>query len=809
MDPTLWKQLNHNPVKLLHMLSQTQLKDLSEDQAFLAKLQSVQTQFQTYIESTEKVRAANTTLTSPVAYFSAEFGLHESLPVYSGGLGILAGDHCKSASDLALPLVGVGLLYKSGYFVQSLTPEGVQEAHYPDNNFDDLPINPILRDGKELRIQLTIAGEEVLVKCWEVNVGRIKLYLMDTDIPENSPQARVVTSRLYGGGTETRIAQEMLLGIGGVRMLKALDINPSVFHINEGHAAFLGLERIADVIREQGLQFEEACELLATEQVFTTHTPVPAGHDRFDRNLVERFVGPILAEMGLAFEKVWQLGKEVQEDGRHLFCMTILALNTSKGSNGVSMLHGKVSRDMWKKQWPSVPVDEVPIGHITNGVHSMTWLGHEIGALYEKHLGKDWEEHKLDRDFWDGVDAFDDKELWDAHSAQKQRLVDLIRERTFAQRDRFQEPAAQRDQARKMLDPQALTIGFARRFAPYKRASLVFKDPERLRRILNAPGRPVQIVFAGKSHPHNQEGKDLIKEVYQFSREEGFEGKVVFIEDYDANIGRHLVQGVDVWLNNPIRPQEASGTSGQKVPLNGGLNFSILDGWWVEGYEGDNGWAIGDGMEYGQRDNQDYMDAHSLYDILEQQIIPAYYHRDAEGLPDTWLQYMRRSMKSVNPAFNTRRMVLDYTRQMYEPAETKGALLRKDAFGLAKDLHAWKQAMQQQWSQIEILQTSSFPKNRLAVGETYTIEADVKLGSISPSDVRVELYVGRFDEHNACELSQALAMTLKGDKGPGTHHFEVVFTPEDSGDYGYNIRILPTHPHLMHPHETGLLTWGE
>ncbi|MEM1007738.1 MAG: alpha-glucan family phosphorylase, partial [Myxococcota bacterium] len=571
MDAPLWEQVYHNAVQFLRRVSQKRLEELAQDQAFCANMDDVYKEFQRYMKERKEHPAEPFSHEHPIAYFSAEFGLHESLQVYSGGLGILAGDHCKAASDLKIPLIGIGLLYKSGYFVQSLNVEGMQQADYPTLDFDTLALERVLNDaGMPLSIEVNISGKQVRAQIWRADVGHVTLYLLDADMAENDEWGRNITAKLYGGGTDTRIAQEMLLGIGGRRAIAAMGITPKVYHINEGHAAFLSLERIREMRQDEGLTFDESIQAVASSQVFTTHTPVPAGHDQFDVQLFGRFLGPYIETLGVDFEHVWNLGTRKPNDYQQNFYMTVLALRTSRLANGVSALHGKVSREMWRDLYAGIPVDEIPIRHITNGVHTSTWLSTAFDKLYRKYLGEDWWERGLEDEVWDKVNEIPDEELWAAHMEMKQTLVDFVRARTVRQRERLNEPPTQVAAARKVLDPEALTIGFARRFAPYKRATLIFRDLDRLNRIINHPERPVQLIFAGKSHPHNQEGKDILQRVYQVSRMPQFEGKILFVEDYDTNVGRHLVQGVDVWLNNPVRPQEASGTSGQKVPLNGG-----------------------------------------------------------------------------------------------------------------------------------------------------------------------------------------------------------------------------------------------
>ena len=818
MDPALWKETHHNPTKLLQQISQAKLEALATDNSFLGLSKLVQEEFANYLKNGCPHPELDMALTGKIAYFSAEFGLHESLPVYSGGLGILAGDHCKTASDLGIPLVGIGLMYKSGYFKQALTAEGHQLASYPEHNFDELPIRSAKSpEGEDIHISLHIKGREVKAKVWHVDVGRVPLYLLDTDVEGNDKEAQQITSKLYGGGVETRIAQEMLLGIGGIRALQALQIDPSVYHINEGHAAFLSLERLKGFLND-GLEFKEALHTLSASQVFTTHTPVPAGHDRFGHDMLSDYLGAYLERAGLSYEKIRPLGiesritpnyKENQDHGDAPFCMTALALRTSRLCNGVSQLHGEVSRKMWQEMWPDVPESEVPIGHVTNGVHVATWINSEICDLYTKYVGDDWQAKLSDEAYWDKVKDIPDAELWKVHLELKQRLVSFVRERTLQQRQRLNESFASQEAAKKIMDPNALTIGFARRFAPYKRATLVFRDAERLKRILNQPGRPVQLVFAGKSHPHNQEGKDLIRDVYYYSRQPGFEGKIIFLEDYDTEVSRHMVQGVDVWLNNPRRPQEASGTSGQKVPINGGINFSVLDGWWVEGYKGNNGWPIGLNEEVGSKEHQDSVDASTLYDTLEQQIVPMYYGGgEGNELPKEWIQTMKASIKTVIPHFNTERMLVDYLRDFYEPADKMGKQLEKDGCSAGKALTSWKAKLERSWSQVQIQEFTRLPSDPLTVHENYTVSATVQLGELNPEEVTVECFLARFDKRGEAHPTQVIQMNSIESSAHGAHRYHAKVQLQESGEYGYNIRVRPQHTDITHIHETGLLCWG-
>src|SRR6266581_1646299 len=643
LDPELWDRTNHNPVRMLQLSRQSRLEEISQDKAFLRELRQVFEEFEKYLgrHDTYGKTGAGSAIKNPIAYFSAEFGFHESIPNYSGGLGILASDHCKSASDLDLNFVAIGLLYRHGYFRQQIDKEGIQEAINLNQNFHHLPIREVRREDAKLLISVPILDREVFAKLWELRVGRVSLYLLDTDTPENSAEDRLITAELYGGDLEMRMRQELILGIGGVKALTALGIQPDVFHMNEGHSAFLALERIRLNVAEKKLDFYSALQLVAAANVFTTHTPVPAGNDSFPREMMRKYFGNFAKELNIPFDELFSFG-QTRIDPNDPFSMTILALRLSRHANGVSKLHGQVSRSLWKDVWSGVPEHEVPITSVTNGIHTKTWLAPEFLELYNKYLG-DWEENLTNEDFWRRVIDIPDAILWEAHQKLKFRLVQFVRDRVKAQRERIGESPESIRAANRILDPEILTIGFARRFATYKRGALLFTDKDRLHKLLNDSTRPVQFIFAGKAHPRDEDGKALIQEVYKFSRESGFDNRIVFVEDYDTYIARRLTQGVDLWLNNPLRPLEASGTSGMKTPPNGGLNLSVLGGWCGESYNGNNGWAIGADIRQGNVEFQNEVDSSSLYQLLENQIIPLYYAKPDGKLPLAWLQWMRES----------------------------------------------------------------------------------------------------------------------------------------------------------------------
>jgi glycogen phosphorylase len=671
LDPILWRTTDHNPIEFLKKISPEQLQCRAAELALHSRIDNAFRRLHEYLKNDDSWGAihASCLRDRPVAYFSMEFGLHESLPIYSGGLGVLAGDHLKSASDLGVPLIGVGILYDQGYFRQSLDAHGWQQETYPDANTELLPIEPATGpDGRPVRVAIDTYAGTLHARVWRVEVGRTSLLLLDSEVPENSESDRDLTSRLYGGDARVRIRQELLLGVGGVRALHAMGLRPSVIHLNEGHSAFAGLELIRAEMESEAIPFGEASRDVAGMTVFTTHTPVAAGHDRFHADLVEQHLGKIREGLHLSPEDFLGLGRVYPADTNEPFCMTVLALKLSRHANGVSALHGAVSRRMWQPLYPNRTEEEVPIGHITNGVHVLTWLAPQMRELYDRHLGPDWPAGMRLPETWRGIEGVDDSELWETQQVLKARLIDFVRRRLATQARRRGEGDDAVARAMGALDLNVLTIGFARRFATYKRASLVLKDAERLAEMVNSAQAPIQLVFAGKAHPEDRFGKELIQSIVRITKDARFAGKVVFVEDYDMNVARHLVQGVDVWLNNPRRPQEASGTSGEKVLLNGGLNFSILDGWWAEAYDGRNGFAIGTGQTHSAPAVQDERDHRALIETLTGQVIPLYYDRDASGLPRRWIARQKAAMRTLGWRFNADRMVMDYVMTSYLPA---------------------------------------------------------------------------------------------------------------------------------------------
>lgn len=807
IDPVLWEEVHGNPIELLSRVKQARLDVLAQDDAFLSHLDTAHAALRGYLGSKGWFHRRFPEATSArIAYFSMEYGLHECLPIYSGGLGVLAGDHLKTASDLGLPLVGVGLAYAEGYFRQALNDDGWQGERYPLNDWRKLPVLPVNgSDGDRLIIHVQYPDRTVHAQIWRVQVGRVPLYLLDTNIVENAPVDRAITGPLYGGDKELRVRQEIMLGIGGVHALEAMGISPTVCHMNEGHSAFLALERIGRVMRERGATFEVASEATSAGNVFTTHTPVPAGNDVFDRELVRTYLEPYRAALGLGEDQLLDLGRARSSDPQAPFSMPVLAIRTADRCNAVSELHGHVSRKMWKELWPDLPEHEVPIRSVTNGVHIPSWISAEMSALYTRYLGPRWTESTDDASLWARAHEIPDAELWQVHEHRRHRLVTLAR-RWLGREE--------------VLDPRALTIGFARRFATYKRADLLFTDLERVKRLLGDLDRPVQLVFAGKAHPQDKGGKELIRTIVHASRQAGLRGRVVFLEDYEMRIARALVSGVDVWLNTPRRPHEASGTSGMKAAANGALNVSVLDGWWAEAWADHGaqvGWAVGRGEEY-EDDAGDRIEAELLYDVLERQVVPLFFERDrASGLPRAWIARMKDSIAKLVPEFNTSRMVKEYTERTYAPAIARAAGFAENG-GLAavEDLVAWKQRVRAGWSAVAVVDVAVAPRSgaparadsEVRVGELVEVEARVRLGDLRPEDVVVELYFGPTMGGHELRAGSLARMRVVGTNPDGTHTFAGGIPTHESGSHAFAARVMPWNVAMSHPYETSLVRWA-
>jgi len=808
VDAEHWRQ-HRNPVKLLRERGAA-LRKLVREVHFLAMYEAVMRAFDEYMHESRawQARMYPHYQKLPVAYFCAEYGFHESLPIYCGGLGILAGDHVKSASDLGVPLVGIGLLYKNGYFTQRLDAKGHQLAEYPNFDFSNLPVLPLRqRHGQALQVAVDLPGRRVFAQCWLVNAGRAPLILLDTDIARNQPADRKITAQLYGGDRDTRISQEIILGMGGVRALRALGISPAVWHLNEGHAAFVCFERIRELRQNQKLDFEHAAEAVAASTVFTTHTPVAAGNETFSLPLMDKYFRRFCAQNGIELSRLLNLALQTDERGDKFFSMTVLALRLSSGSNGVSRLHGKVSRALWKDLWPEIPEAESPIISITNGVHAETWIAPEMADLLDRHPGKDWRRRLEDITFWRQALEIPDDELWRVRRHLKICLIDFVRQRLSLQLKRAGASPKQITAAKKVLNPETLTIGFARRFASYKRADLIFSDVKRLEKLVNHSKRPIQIIFAGKAHPQDRAGQAILQRVYQMTQRQSLQGKVILLEDYDMNVGRHLVQGVDLWLNNPRRPMEASGTSGQKAPLNGGINCSILDGWWAEGYDGENGWAIGQAAEALSEAAQDRADARALYEVLEKEVIPCFYQRDRSGLPPQWMKKAKASMATLVPRFNTAAMVKNYVEKLYVPALRRSEFIKSGRFARAAELAKIKEHWRENWPLIHItnVQTAAATKRRAKLN----ISAGVYLGELSPNLVQVEICAMAPQLNGRLEAVQTIPMQQAQLNGDGVCRYQVELSEKLDRSQQWRIRVLPQHPALSHKHEAGLIHWRD
>ena len=822
IDSNLWRSCGYNPVQLLGHVSQDRLRELSKSHSFLCELKRASEKLQSYLSAPTWFQKLNDVVVNHIiAYFSAEFGIHECLPVYSGGLGVLAGDHLKTASDMGIPMVGVGLLYQKGYFRQYLNIDGWQQEAYVTNDFYNMPAE-LIRDeqSRAITIDVDYPGEKVYAQIWRVNIGRTKLYLLDTNIDANSANSRLITANLYGGDNEMRIRQEIMLGIGGLRALRRIGLEPAVCHMNEGHAAFMALERIRQLVGEKGLSFGDALEATKAGNIFTIHTPVAAGNDEFTDELMDKYFSSYIPSLGISEKEFMLLGKVSKSDSKESFKMPVLAIQLSSCRNGVSKLHGEISRAMWAPLWPGVPMDEIPITSITNGAHIKSWLSEDMNALYERYLGPTWCEESIDSPVWDNIDTIPDEEMWRPHQRSKTSLIAFARKRLKAQMQRRGTFHAELNWADEVLDPEALTIGFARRFAAYKRGNLLFKDPKRLIKILTDADKPVQIVFAGKAHPRDTEGKEIIRQIIHFANQYNVRRRIVFLEDYDMNLARYMVRGVDMWLNTPRRPMEASGTSGMKAAFNGALNMSTFDGWWCEGYRPDGGWVIGAGEDYEDAAYQDMVESKAIYNMLENEIVPLFYKRSADGLPRAWIQRMKNSIKYITPRFSTYRMFADYMHKFYVPAARRWHELNANGMQRAKSLSQWNTKLRQGWSnlsikdvQVRIAGTNGNGKLKinnpcLKVGQKLEVRALVDLGRLNAKDVSVELYNGAVDTWGHIPSGSTAAMEHEQPgKGNGKQWFVTELPCERSGNMGMAVRIVPKHSDLASPWEPGLILW--
>lgn len=812
MDRDLWEKSEHNPVVFLNRLPQSTLEELADDEFFLDRLSTIAAGFEKYLNKRSLTPGLEALGSGPVvAYFSAEYGIAQCLPVYSGGLGILAGDHLKSASDLNIPLVGVGLCYQHGFFRQYLTHDGWQQERYEANDFEQMPIFPVLDSaGNILTVQIIMQGKPLFFRIWRADVGRVPLFLLDANVMENAPDMRELTSLLYGGDLEMRLQQEFLLGIGGMKALAAMGLSPRVTHMNEGHSAFAGLARIRSFMREQNLPFEAAMELVAQSSVFTTHTPVPAGNDRFPPDLIARYFHSHAADMGLAWKVFLALGRENPQDDNEHFCMTVLALRLSRFSNGVSRLHGQVSRKMWAKIWPQYPVEDVPIAWVTNGIHFPTWVAPEMSMLYDRFLGQSWREDPDCERVGEKFGSIPDIELWRTHERLRERLVDFVRRRLQRQIISRGGRSWELEAADNVLNPEALTIGFARRFASYKRAYLLLKDDKRLKRLIADTNRPVQFIFAGKAHPRDNEGKKIIQSLINLCQCAEGRASMVFLEDYDMQVARYLVQGCDVWLNNPRRPLEACGTSGMKAMANGVLNLSTLDGWWDEAWKADNslGWAIGNAEEYDDEEYQDFVESQTLYNILEKDVIPLFYERTHGAFPRRWVQKIKQALKSLGPVFNGHRMVEQYAREAYLPSNSSYGKLSADDYQPAKELALWRLNLLTHWSGLDIRNVQCAATHELYMGDTLDVSTEVRVQGLGAEDIRVEIYTGPLDHTGNFSSRSSFPMTQAESTPDGWRVYRGKAAPMSAGKFGFTVRILPNHPLLRDAHCLGLLFWA-
>ena len=816
LNPKLWMQMNNNPVMMLEALSSDILKEASGNRSYLHLYGQIMKQFDDYmndrqlspaIQSVPEIRGS-----SPIAYFSTEYGLHECLPIYSGGLGTLSGDHLKTASDMNIPLVAVGLLYRSGYFRQVIDRNGVQIAEYPESDLSNMPVQIVQDDrGNEVQISLELPGRTLYANIWEVKVGRVSLYLLDADTPRNTPQDRKITSRLYGADPRTRIEQEILLGMGGIKLLKRLGIRPRVYHINEGHSAFLLFELIAARMTEDGLSFDEASEVVRGSTVFTTHTPVEAGNERFSRDLMEHYFGNFVKWTGMSWSQFWELGQKESGEQRPFF-MNVLALRMTHRRNAVSRVHSQLSRHIWRDVWKGFNDADIPIRHVTNGAHILSYLAPRMKEILDAYLGMNWENHLTDLERWKRVQDIPDTILWRTRYEIRQKTIDLLRDYLSRNWAKYSDSKTWREELYSRINPGAMIIGFSRRFAPYKRADLLLSDPDRLAAIVNDESRPVHILFGGKAHPNDEMGKSLIRKVIDVCKDERFRGRIFFVEDYDIRVARHFVQGSDVWLNTPRRPYEASGTSGIKVVANGVLNLSVSDGWWCEGFDGTNGWTIGPvrkGYEE-ETENADADDAQSLYSLLENTVIPLYYERQGSGIPEKWIAMIKRSMQTLIPRFNTERMLLEYYRDMYAPTARREQALVREGFALAKALADWKRKIPMRFSSLKLLDVmvEGIHGDNIPVNEPLQIRVRIDPGKLEPKEVLVELVIGRKDGRGAVAAPEYVALQITNRGADGILTFSTEYVIRENGPYSYGIRVLPCHEKLASRQETGLILWG-
>lgn len=814
IDIDLWERVEKNPVKFLRLVSQDKLNEILQNSEFLKKYDELLENHANYMSSknTWFSKKYPNNKNDLIAYFSAEYGLDEIMQIYSGGLGILSGDHLKSASDLGIPLVAVGLLYKNGYFHQKINAYGEQETEFKNIDVSNLPITEV-KDAKKdnILVSVNMPKSTLYLKIWQVNVGRVKLYLLDSDVEENIEEYRGITSTLYGGNQETRIQQEIVLGMGGVKVLKILGLNPTIYHMNEGHSSFLILELINQIMQGKKVSFNIAKDIVSSKTVFTTHTPVPAGNDIFPLSLVETYFDGIWEKYGISKNEFLKMGMAPNSEVENSeFNMGILALKVAGKKNGVSKLHGAVSRELFAEVWPNIIAHESPITYVTNGIHTCSWLAPNLKKLYNKYLIPFWQDMIYDDNVWKNVKNIPDKDLWDAHIDRKRKLLALVKDNTA---ERLKRNGYTYDQIAKIvsgLNPNALTIGFARRFATYKRATLIFRDLERITQILNDKNRPVQLIFAGKAHPADKEGQELIKFIHEISMKPQFKGKVFLLEDYSIGMSRYLISGVDVWLNNPRRPMEASGTSGQKASVNGVINFSILDGWWAEGYNANNGWKIGTNADYDNYEIQDNDDSESIYNTLEKKIIPSYYNQNDKGFSNSWVNMMKESIITTGGKFSTARMLVDYVQKLYMPLCN---LTNKYYSNLADvtEFNEWKRKINESFDKIVITQEDTNADNEtIDAGKSIKVRCKVKLPNISVDKIQVQVYYGQIEDTEVVSNAVVIPMKLiESDEENRTYRFETDVELTTGGNYGYTFRVMPKHEMILDAENLDLVKWIE
>lgn len=811
IDNDLWETCEKNPVKFLKQVSQERLEAVSKNVEFLKEYDKLARQFEDYMNSKNTWFANNypENKNDLIAYFSAEYGLDRTIPIYSGGLGILSGDHLKSASDLGIPLVAVGLLYKNGYFHQKINGYGDQETEYINIELSNLPINPVKdKNGEDLIIYVKFPKRRLYLKVWQINVGRIKLYLLDSDIEKNNPEDRDVTLRLYGGDQEMRIRQEIVLGMGGTNLLtRALGLNPTIYHMNEGHSAFLILELIKNIIRDKQVSFDVARDIASSKTVFTTHTPVPAGNDIFPLDLVDKYFKDFWPRLGLDREEFLRLGMKQSQILEPGFNMGILALKVAGKKNGVSKLHGAVSRELFGDVWPDIAANESPITYVTNGIHTCSWLSPKLKELYNKYLMPYWQDNIHEDKVWEKINNIPDKTLWETHQDRKEKLLKLVKDNTTQRLRRSGYSYEEINEITSKLNPNALTIGFARRFATYKRATLIFKDLERITQILNNSEKPVQLIFAGKAHPADKEGQDLIKRIHEISMMPQFKGKIFLLENYNIAMSQYLVSGVDVWLNNPRRPMEASGTSGQKASVNGVINFSVLDGWWAEGYNQENGWTIGTNAEYNSYEEQDIADSQSMYHTLEDKIIPTYYNKNEEGISPKWIRIMKNSIISTGGKYSTARMLVDYTNNLYMPLCNLTKKYYKNVDTVA-EYNLWKKNLYINWKDIKITQTNNLDNITIDAGNNIEVKCEVELPNVDLDNITVECYYGKILDNGIVENVSIIPMKLTGkDEENKKYEYTTKIELKTGGNYGYTFRVMPRHEMLLDAENLNLVKW--